>query len=73
MGSITITNARKNLYRLVQEVNDTHTPVEITGKYSNAVLFGENDWRIIQEPVYLSSISGMSESIREELTDELDW
>lgn len=73
MGSITITNARKNLYRLVQEVNDTHTPVEIKGKYSNAILVGENDWRIIQETLYLSSISGMSESIREELTDELDW
>lgn len=80
MGSINVTNARKNLYNLVQEVNDTHAPVEITGKDSNAILVGEEDWRSIQETLFLSAIPGMRESILEglntpidALSDELDW
>ena len=80
MGSINVTNARRNLYNLVQAVNDTHEPVEITGKEANAILVGEEDWRSIQETLYLSSIPGMRESIIEgmktpveELTDELAW
>jgi len=80
MSSINVTNARKDLYKLVQRVNSTHEPVEITGKDSNAILIGEEDWRSIQETLYLSSIPGMRESIIEgmktsvdDLSDELDW
>ena len=80
MSSINVTNARKDLYNLVQRVNSTHEPVEITGKESNAILVGEEDWRSIQETLYLSSIPGMRESIVEgmkasvdDLSDELDW
>lgn len=80
MSSINVTNARKDLYNLVQRVNSTHEPVEITGKESSAILVGEEDWRSIQETLYLSSIPGMRESIVEgmktsvdDLSDELDW
>ncbi len=80
MSSINITNARKELYKLVQRVNSTHEPVEITGKNSNAILIGEEDWRSIQETLYLSSIPGMRESIIEgmntpveDLSDNPDW
>jgi len=80
MSSINVTNARKDLYKLVQKVNSTHEPVEITGKESNAVLVGEEDWRSIQETLYLTSIPGMRESIIEgmntsvdDLSDDLDW
>ena len=80
MSSINVTNARKDLYNLVQRVNSTHEPVEITGKESNAVLIGEEDWRSIQETLYISSIPGMRESIIEgmktsvdDLSEELDW
>jgi len=80
MSSINVTNARKDLYNLVERVNSTHEPVEITGKESNAILVGEEDWRSIQETLYLSSIPGMRESIVEgmktsvdDLSDELDW
>ncbi len=80
MSSINITNARKDLYNLVQRVNSTHEPVEITGRESNAILIGEEDWRSIQETLYLSSIPGMRESIVkgmktpvDDLSDELDW
>ena len=77
---ITATEARKQLYRLIDEVQDSHEPVQITGKRGNAVLVGEDDWRAVQETLYLVSIPGMRDSILEgmatpadELEDQLDW
>ena len=63
MSSINITNARKNLYKLVESLADTHEPVHITGKNRSAVLIGEDDWLSIEETLYLLSIQGMRESI----------
>jgi prevent-host-death family protein len=80
MSSVNVTNARKDLYKLVQKVNLTHEPVEITGKDSSAILVGEEDWKSIQETLFLTSIPGMRESILEgmntpieELSDEPGW
>jgi antitoxin YefM len=80
MTTITATKARKDLYRLVDHVRDTHEPVEIAGKRGNAVLVGEDDWRAIQETLFLVSIPGMRESILEgmaaavdDLEDEPGW
>ncbi len=80
MSSINITNARKDLYRIVESVNLSHEPVHITGKNSSAVLIGEDDWKSIEETLYLISIPGMRESIVdgmntpiEELSENLDW
>ena len=63
MSSINITNARKNLYKLVEKLSDTHEPVHITGKNNSAVLVAEEDWRSIEETLYLLSIPGMRDSI----------
>ncbi len=80
MPSITATNARSNLYRLIDQVNDESEPVTITGQRGNAVLVGEDDWRAIQETLYLMSVPGMSDSIKSARaeglaagTEELDW
>ena len=80
MKTITATEARKNLYRLMDEVSVSSDPVQITGRRSRAVLLSEDDWRALQETLYLLSIPGMRESIREGLetkledwVDELDW
>jgi antitoxin YefM len=80
MTSISATEARKNLYKLVDEVQSSHEPVQITGKRGAAMLVGEDDWRAVQETLYLVSIPGMRESIREgmatpvdECADEIDW
>jgi antitoxin YefM len=80
MTTITATEARKQLYKLVDDVSDTHEPVQITGKRGNAVLVGEDDWRAVQETLFLVSIPGMRESIiegmatpPEELDSELGW
>lgn len=64
MGAINATNARKNLYKLIKEVGESHEPIIITGKESSAVLVSEDDWHAIQETLYLHSIPGMADSIR---------
>jgi len=80
MPTINATEARSRLYKLLDEIAESHEPVLITGKRANAVLISENDWRSIQETLYLLSIPGMRESIREglntsieECSDRLDW
>lgn len=65
MTTITATEARKLLYKLLAEVAESHEPVQITGKRGNAVLVSEDDWRAVQETLHLLSVPGMRESIRE--------
>jgi antitoxin YefM len=67
MKSMTASAARANLYRLLDETAESSEPVQITGKKGNAVLISEQDWRAMQETMYLLSIPGMRESIREGL------
>jgi antitoxin YefM len=63
MTSIPVTKARSKLYQLLDAVAGSHEPIQITGKRSNAVLVSEEDWRSIQETLYLMSIPGMRDSI----------
>ena len=69
MTSLKASEARANLYRLIDEAAEHHTPVQIAGKRNNAVLIGEDDWRAIQETLHLISIPGMRESIRKGLRE----
>ena len=72
MASIKATDARSKIYRLIDEVNETHEPLVITGKRGNAVLISEEDWMAVQETLYLLSIPGMRESIREGMAEPVD-
>ena len=63
MTSISVTNARKDLYKLIDQVAETHEPVIITGKRSSSVLISEEDFAAIQETLYLQSIPGMTQSV----------
>ncbi len=72
MKTITATKARENLYKLLDEAALSHEPFQITGKRTNAVLISEEDWRAIQETLYLLSVPGMRESIRKGLDIEID-
>ena len=63
MSTINITNARKDLYNLVENVSIYHEPTLIVGKKGNAVLISEDDWNAIEETLYLDSIPHMTESI----------
>ncbi|MFH0908302.1 MAG: type II toxin-antitoxin system Phd/YefM family antitoxin [bacterium] len=65
MTTITATKARTRLYALIDQVSDSHEPVQITGKRSDAVLLSGSDWRSIQETLHLVSIPGMRKSIVE--------
>ncbi len=80
MNTLKASAARANLYRLIDEASTSSEPILITGKRGNAVLIGEDDWRSIQETLYLLSIPGMRESILEglntpveECSKEVDW
>lgn len=80
MSTLSATEARANLYRVIDEVAESHQPVLITSKRNNAVLLSEKDWKAIQETLHLLSIPGMRESIKEgmdtdlsECGEELDW
>ena len=80
MPTLSATEARSKLYRLIDQTSLSHEPIVITGKRGNAVLISEEDWRSIQETMHLLNIPGMRESIREGLatpvedcTEEIDW
>ena len=80
MTTLSATEARKCLYSLVDDVAESHDPIQIVGKRNSAVLISEEDWRAIQETLYLTSIQGMRESIQdgikspvEECDQELEW
>jgi len=80
MTTISATKARNRLYSLIDEANESHIPIQITGKRGNAVLVSEDDWKAIAETIHLSTIPGMAESIKagmnesiEECSDSLEW
>ena len=63
MTTLKASDARARLYRLIDDTASSHEPVLITGKRNNAVLVSEDDWRSVQETLYLLSLPGMRESI----------
>jgi len=80
MTTLTVTEARANLYKLIDDTSVNHEPVIITGKRGNAVLLAEGDWNAITETLHLLSVPGMRGSIiagmQESIDDasiELDW
>ena len=80
MSVLTASDARSNLYKLIDQTNESHEPVIISGKRNNAVLISEDDWKSIQETLYLVSIPGMKESIIHGMNeplgnsiDKLNW
>lgn len=80
MTTMTATEARKELYGLLDAVANSHEPIQIAGKRHSAVLVAEEDWRAVQETLHLTRVPGMRESIRKGLktpvdrcAKELDW
>jgi prevent-host-death family protein len=72
MTSITATQARKQLYTLLDDVSESHEPIQIAGKRHSAVLVSEEDWRAVEETLYLNSVPGMRDSILEGLATPVD-
>ena len=71
MQAITATEARANLYRLIDEAAQNHAPILISGKRSDAVLVSSEDWSAIQETLYLLAVPGMRESIKAGMAEPL--
>ena len=72
MTTVNVTEARANLYKLIDDASVNHEPVVITGKRGNAVLLSEGDWNAINETLYLLSVPGMRTSIIEGMQENLD-
>jgi prevent-host-death family protein len=80
MATLTASQARANLYRLIDQAAESHQPIHIAGKRKSAVLLSTEDWEAIQETLYLLAIPGMRESIKEGMAEplgksakELNW
>jgi len=80
MQTLTASDARANLYRLIDQTTESHQPIVISGKRGNAVLISSEDWDAIQETLHLLSVPGMRESIKQGMDEpaeacskELDW
>lgn len=80
MQTLSASDARANLYRLLDQAAESHEPIIISGKRNNAVLISAEDWSAIQETLYLMSVPGMRESIKEGMAEsfeesakELNW
>ncbi|MBV1880103.1 MAG: type II toxin-antitoxin system Phd/YefM family antitoxin [Pseudomonadales bacterium] len=71
MTTVNVTDARARLYNLIDETAETHQPIVITGKRGNAVLLSEEDWNSINETLFLLSVPGMRESIRDGMNEKL--
>ena len=71
MTTLTASEARAGLYRLIDQTAESHKPVIISGKRANAVLISEEDWSAIQETLYLLSIPGLRESMKDAMAEPL--
>ena len=71
MQTLTASEARANLYRIIDETAASHEPVTISGKRSSAVLLSAEDWSAIQETLHLLAVPGMRESIKAGMAEPL--
>jgi len=71
MITLTASEARANLYRLIDQAAESHQPILIAGKSSSAVLVAAEDWQAIQETLYLLAVPGMRESIKKGMAEPL--
>ena len=77
---ISVSQARANIYTLIDKVAQTHEPILITGKRNNVVMISQEDWDAIAETLYLNSIPKMASSIQEamnaqdsEFSETIEW
>ncbi|ALF53198.1 antitoxin [Nostoc piscinale CENA21] len=80
MSSLPVNEAQKHLQQLIDQVTEQGKPVIIQSDRGNTILLSEKDWSAIQETLYLLSVPGMRESIKEglatpiqECDEELNW
>ncbi|MDP2028542.1 MAG: type II toxin-antitoxin system Phd/YefM family antitoxin [Thiobacillus sp.] len=72
MQTLTASEARANLYRLMDQAAESHQPIAISGKRTSAVLVSSEDWNAIQETLFLLAVPGMRESIKQGMAEPLE-
>ena len=72
MPIINATTARNNFFKLIRDTVKTHETIIITGKNGNVVVMSEEDYRSIQETLYLCSIPGMREKLIEGINTPIE-
>jgi prevent-host-death family protein len=77
---MTASQARANIYKIMDETAQTHQPIMITGRRNNVVMLSEEDWNAIEETLFLNNIPGMVASIKEarnapnsEFSEDVEW
>lgn len=71
MTFLTVRRARADFQRLIDQAAESHEPIFIAGKRRSAVLLSAEDWKAIQETMYLLSVLGMRKSIRDAMAEPL--
>ena len=71
MQTLTSSEARANLYRLIDDAAESHEPIVISGKRNSAVLVSAEDWSAIQETLFLLAVPGMRKSIKAGMAEPL--
>jgi len=72
MQLLTASEARANLYKLMDQTAASHQPITIAGKRNDAVLLSAQDWSAIQETLHLLAVPCMRESIQEGMAESID-
>jgi prevent-host-death family protein len=77
---LSASQARADIFNLIDETASSHEPIVIKGKRNDVVMLSLEDWRAIEETLYLNGIPGMASSIREamqaddsEFSEEVKW
>jgi len=77
---ISVSQARADIYNLMDRTAQTHEPIIITGKRNNVVMISQEDWEAIEETLYLNSIPNLSKSIQDamqaddsEFSENIEW
>ena len=65
MDSLSLPEATQNLDNLINQITETHQPVMIKGTHNDVIVVSKEDWSAIQETIYLNSIPGYVDSIKE--------
>ena len=80
LNTMSVSQVRANLYNVIEQTAKSHEPILITGEKSNAVILSQEDWKAIEETLYLNSIPNMANSIQEsmnakdsEFSDNIQW
>jgi antitoxin YefM len=65
--AITASEARKNLFRLIEQVNDDRRPIEVTSKRGDAVLLSRADYDALTETAFLLRVPANARRLLESL------